>query len=150
MKKFFTDFKAFIAKGNILDMAVGVIIGGAFSPIITSLVNDIIMPPLGMLVSGNDLSEMKIILREATETDAAISINYGTFISTVLNFLLIALVIFSVLRAIMKGREKLEQLTKKKEDEAPSEPETPEEPVETEEDILRDIRDLLKDKDARE
>lgn len=150
MKKFFTDFKAFIAKGNILDMAVGVIIGGAFSPIITSLVNDIIMPPLGMLVSGNDLSEMKIILREATETGAAISINYGTFISTVLNFLLIALVIFSVLRAIMKGREKLEQLTKKKEDEAPSEPETPEEPVETEEDILRDIRDLLKNKDSRE
>ena len=144
MKKFFADFRDFIAKGNILDMAVGVIIGGAFSPIISSLVNDIIMPPLGLLIGGQDFSGLKIVLREATETAPAVSINYGTFISTVINFLLIALVIFTVLRAIVKGKQKLEELAKKKEETVEPEPEVPAEPVETEEDILRDIRDLLK------
>ncbi len=150
MGKFFSDFKAFISKGNILDMAVGVIIGGAFNPIVSSLVNDIIMPPLGLIFGKEDLAEMKAVLvpevlNEAGEVaKAAVTINYGAFIATVLNFLIVALVIFTVLRVITKSREKLEAL-KKKEEEAPAPvEEAPAEPVETEEDILRDIRELLK------
>lgn len=146
MKKFFADFKAFISKGNIFDMAIGVIIGGAFSPIVTSLVNDIIMPPLGLLVGGRDFSDLKVVLKEAAdEATPAVTLNYGAFISTVLNFLIIALVIFIIMRAIIKAKERIAALTAKKEEEAAAEePAAPAEPVETEADILRDIRELLK------
>ncbi|MCQ2770361.1 MAG: large conductance mechanosensitive channel protein MscL [Clostridia bacterium] len=159
-KSFFTDFKAFIAKGNILDMAVGVIIGGAFSPIVSSLVNDIIMPPLGLLIGDTDFKDLVAVLKPEVLDEAgevvkkAVTINYGNFISVVLNFLLIALVIFTFLRIIVKSKEKAAAIAaKKKEQEAaeaeaavetPAEPEVPAEPVETQEDILKDIRDCLK------
>lgn len=156
MKKFFADFKAFISKGNIFDMAVGVIIGGAFSPIVSSLVNDIIMPPLGLLFGNEDLSTMKAVLRPEVLDEAgeiltpAVTLNYGAFIAAILNFLIIALVIFTILRAIIKGRERVEKLMSKGKEAAEEAPAEPEEPKETEEDILRDIRDYLKAKNNNE
>ena len=154
MKKstFFKDFKAFISKGNILDMAVGVIIGGAFSPIVSSLVNDIIMPPLGLLFGTESLADMKWTIKEAVveagETvSEAVTINYGTFIATILNFILIALVIFTFLRIIMKAKAKAEAL-KKKEEAKPEEPAAPAEPSVEEKTlaVLGEIKELLEKK----
>ena len=161
IKNFFNDFKAFISKGNIFDMAIGVIIGSAFSPIVNSLVKDIIMPPLGLLIGDQDFSELKAIIRpEVLDTDGvtvlkeAVSINYGTFISYILNFLLVALVIFIVIRIITKSKQRLQALAAKKKaaEEAPAEESPVEEaaPVESEADILRDIRDLLANKNKEE
>lgn len=153
VKQFFVDFKNFIAKGNIFDMAVGVIIGSAFSPIVSSLVNDIIMPPLGLLIGGKDFTQFKAVLKEAVvDTDGtilkeAVTINYGNFISIILNFLLIAFIIFLVVRIITKSQKHIQALQEKAkakgQPEVVEEPEAPAEPVETQEDILRDIRDLL-------
>lgn len=151
---FFKDFKAFISKGNIVDMAVGVVIGGAFSKIVTSLVNDIIMPPIGKLLGDMNFTELKLVLSEAELDEAgevvkeAVTLNYGTFIQTVIDFLIVAFCIFVMLRAIVKSRQKLEALTKKeeaKEEEAPKEPEIPEDIL-----LLREIRDSLKKGDSDE
>lgn len=151
---FFKDFKAFISKGNIVDMAVGVVIGGAFGKIVTSLVNDIIMPPIGKLLGDMNFTELKLVLSEAELDEAgevvkeAITLNYGTFIQTVIDFLIVAFCIFVMLRAIVKSRQKLEALTKKdeaKEEEAPKEPEVPEDIL-----LLREIRDSLKKEDSDE
>lgn len=151
---FFKDFKAFISKGNIVDMAVGVVIGGAFSKIVTSLVNDIIMPPIGKLLGDMNFTELKLALSEAELDEAgevvkeAVTLNYGTFIQTVIDFLIVAFCIFVMLRAIVKSRQKLEALTKKeeaKEEEAPKEPEIPEDIL-----LLREIRDSLKKGDSDE
>ncbi len=145
---FFKDFKAFISKGNILDMAVGVVIGGSFGKIVTSLVNDIIMPPIGKLLGDVNFSDLKLVLQaeelnEAGEVvNEAISLNYGSFIQTIIDFLIVAFCIFVMLRAIVKSRQKLESL-KKKEEEKPKKPEEPKIPEDVL--LLREIRDLLKE-----
>lgn len=135
------ELKEFIMRGNVVDMAVGVIVGGAFGQIVTSLVNDIIMPPIGVLLDGVDFKDLKLTIKQAS-VDAAgtaipeVSVNYGTFMQTVINFLIIAIVIFFVI----KGLNSLQ--TKKKEVVVP-EPETP--PTK-EEILLTEIRDLLRKK----
>ena len=136
MKKFFQEFKDFAMRGNVLDMAVGVVIGGAFGKITTSLVNDIIMPFVSMLTGGIDFSQWKWVLKaadEATET-AEVAVNFGNLITVILDFIIIALVIFSLIKAMNK--------LKKKEEEKPAEPEAPAGP--TTEELLTEIRDLLK------
>ena len=139
---FWSDFKAFISKGNILDMAVGVVIGGAFTPIVNALVNNIIMPLISKLVKL-DFSSWKTVLTPAVDDVPEVAIGWGVFVAALLNFLIVALVIFTVLRVIVKSREKLEAL-KKKEEEAPAEEPAPAGP--TTEELLSEIRDLLKDK----
>ena len=140
---FFAEFKKFIARGNVMDMAVGVITGGAFGKISTSLVNDIIMPAVSMLVGGIIFSDWKIVLKQAvldvdgvTELAPAVAINYGAFLSTILDFLIIAFAVFCLIRF-------LNNLHRKKE-EAPAAPPAPPEPS-AEEKLLTEIRDLLKD-----
>ena len=121
----FKEFKEFISKGNIFDMAVGVIIGGAFGKIVTSLVNDIIMPLVGILIGGHDFTGLVAKVGDAT-------INYGTFIQNIVDFLIVALCIFVVVKAMSKF--------KKKEEAAPEAPAEPSEEVL----LLREIRDSLK------
>ena len=138
---FMAEFKQFIARGNVLDMAVGVIIGGAFGNISTSLVNDVIMPAVSMLTGGVDFTGWKWVLKEAVvengeEIAAAVSINYGSFLSTILDFLIIAFAVF----CLIKGLNRLHR-TK---EEAPAEPSAPPAPS-PEETLLAEIRDLLKD-----
>lgn len=110
MKTFMTEFKKFVARGNVMDMAVGIIIGGAFTAIVTSLVDDILMPVLSLLTGGFDFSALCIVLGEG---ENAATLNYGSFIAAIINFLLISLVIFVLIRAINK-------LSVKKEEEAPA------------------------------
>ena len=133
MKKFFADFKAFISKGNIIDMAVGVVVGGAFSKIVSSLVADIINPLVGLATGKVALSDMKLILQpevidEATAavTQAEIALKYGNFLQMVIDFLIIAFSIFVVLRIMMKAQETMNLLKKKEEvaEEAPAAPTT--------------------------
>ena len=152
---FFAEFKKFITKGNILDMAVGVIMGGAFGKIVTSLVNDIIMPAVGHLFGGQSVSDLKYVLKEAvaevpaTETTAAVpavpevAIKYGQFIQYIVDFLIVAFCMFIVIKIFMNMRTKLENL-KKKEEEAPA-PEAPAEPSVEEKTLatLNDIKALL-------
>ena len=139
---FFAEFKKFIARGNVMDMAVGVIIGGAFGKISTSLVNDVIMPAVSMLTGGVDFSAWKIVLKEAVvdasgaEVAAEVAIKYGSFLATILDFLIIAFAVFCLIKF-------LNGLHKKKE-EAPAAPPAPPEPS-AEEKLLTEIRDLLKD-----
>ena len=150
---FFHDFKEFITKGNILDMAVGVIIGGAFNKIVTSLVNDILMPVIGKICNTSDLSELKFVLTEAvvdaegTETAAEVAIRYGAFISAIIDFLIVALTLFVIIRAAMKFQKKMEAL-KKKEEEKPAEPAAPAEPTTEEKTlaVLSEIKDMLEKK----
>lgn len=136
--KILQEFKSFAMKGNVVDMAVGVIIGTAFGKIITSIVADVIMPPIGVLLGGVNFSDLAITLKEATKTAAgadvpAVVIAYGKFIQTVIDFTIIAAVIFLVI--------KLMNSMKKKAEEVP----VPEKPVLTNEEILlTEIRDLLK------
>ena len=126
------EFKKFAMRGNVVDMAVGIIIGAAFGRIVQSLVGDIIMPPLGMLLSTVDFATLAITLREASEGVEAVTLGYGAFIKTVVDFLIIAAAIFLVIRG-------MNQL-KKKEEEAPPPPPAPTK----EEALLGEIRDLLK------
>jgi large conductance mechanosensitive channel len=131
------EFKEFAIKGNVIDLAVAVIIGGAFGKIVASFVNDIVMPPIGMLIGGVDFKDLNIILKDATvdsvgEAVAAVTINYGMFIQNVIDFTIIAFVIFLVIQAINKS--------KKKEEEAPAPPPGPT----ASEKLLEEIRDLLK------
>ena len=123
MKKFFSDFKAFISKGNILDMAVGVVVGGAFSKIVSSLVADIINPLVGLATGSVQLSDMKLILQDKIATigadgkevieQAEIALKYGNFLQMIIDFLIIAFSIFVVLRIMMNAQKKLEFLKKK-------------------------------------
>ncbi len=123
------EFKKFAMKGNVIDMAVGIIIGSAFSKIVSSFVSDIIMPPIGLLLGGVDFSNLSLTLKKASAGAEAVTINYGVFINTVIDFLIIAFAIFIVIKQINKF--------KKKEEEKPAEPS--EEIV-----LLREIRDSLK------
>ncbi len=127
-----SEFKDFAIKGNVVDMAVGIIIGAAFGKIVSSFVNDIIMPPLGVAIGGVDFSDLAIVLQEAVGETPAVTINYGSFIQTVIDFLIIAMAIFVAVKAMNS--------MKKKEEEAPSEPPKPS----NEEVLLTEIRDLLK------
>lgn len=140
MKKFIAEFKEFAMKGNVVDMAIGVVIGAAFGKITTSLVNDVIMPLISRITGGVDFSAWKWVLKAAevdetgAETAAEIAVNYGSFIAVVLDFLIIALVLFMVVKAI----NKLRSIGKKEE---PAE----EEPAPPAEELLTEIRDLLKE-----
>lgn len=116
-KGFFGEFKQFVMRGNVIDLAVGVIIGGAFQKIVSSLVDDIVMPAISLLTGGIDFSEWKVVLGEG---ETAATLNYGNFISAIINFLIMAFVIFCIVKAINKLSEK----TAKKVEEAPAEPTT--------------------------
>lgn len=116
MKKFFEEFKKFISRGNVMDMAVGVIIGGAFTAIVNSLVNDIFMPLLSLITGGFDIAGMSVSFGVG---DNAATLNYGAFLSAVINFLLIALVIFCIIKAMNTAKDKM---LKKQEEEAPLRP----------------------------
>lgn len=126
--KFWSDFKDFAMKGNVIDMAVGVVIGGAFGKIVSSLVDDIIMPLIGSLIGGFDFTSLKATIKD-------VDINYGNFIQTAVDFLIVAFCIFLMLKGINK-------LNRKKEE--PAEPAAPAGP--TQEELLAEIRDLLKNK----
>jgi large conductance mechanosensitive channel len=133
------EFKTFAMRGNVVDMAVGIIIGGAFGRIVTSLVNDILMPPIGMLIGGVDFTELKLVLKQASVDAAgkeipAVTINYGVLFNTIINFIIVAFAIFMVIKAM--------NLAKKKEQAAPSAPLAPS----AEEKILTEIRDILRAK----
>ena len=134
MKKFLEEFKAFAMRGNVLDMAVGVVIGGAFGKITTSLVNDIIMPLISMLTGGIDFSSWKWVLKAAEGDAAEVAVNFGSFVAVVLDFIIIAFAVFCMVKAINKFH--------KKKEEAPAAP--PESSAE--EKLLTEIRDLLKEK----
>ena len=139
---FLQDFKAFAMKGNVIDMAVGVVIGGAFGKIVSSLVSDIIMPPIGMLVGGMNFSNLHIVLQKAHMNEVtgkmieAVTHNYGNYIQTTIDFLIIAFSIFIAIKFMNKLR------TKKEETPAPTAPPAPSK----EEVLLTEIRDILKDK----
>lgn len=141
MGKFLNEFKEFAMKGNVVDMAVGVIIGGAFGKIVTSLVNDIIMPVVSVATGGVNFSENKIILKEAVMNGAdvvnpEVAITWGVFIQSIVDFLIIAFCIFMAIRFMTK----LRNATKKAEEEAPAEEVEPTE----DQKLLMEIRDLLK------
>ncbi len=135
MKKFFTEFKEFALKGNIIDMAIGVIIGGAFGKIITALVEKIISPLIGILLNETSLAKKTATVGEAV-------IEWGAFVQAIIDFIIIALCLFLVLKAIMAAKKKMEAL-KQKEEEAPAE----EAPADTELSVLLEIKDLLQKKD---
>ena len=140
MKKFIQEFKAFINKGNVLGLAVGVIIGGAFSTITTSLTNDIIMPIVSIFLGGMDFSTMRVTLPtffSLEEGTAPNTLNYGSFLSAVINFFILALVVFCIVKAFNKAMA----LSRRKQVQAP--PPSPPEPS-NEEKLLMEIRDLLK------
>ena len=127
-----SEFKDFAMRGNVVDMAVGIVIGGAFGKIVSSFVSDVLMPPIGMMMGGVDFSDLAVVLQEASGEVAAVTINYGSFIQTVVDFVIIAFAIFMVVRAMSN--------MKKKEEEAPAEPPKPS----TEEVLLTEIRDALR------
>ena len=139
MRKIFNEFKTFIARGNVIDLSVGVVMGTAFSKIVTSLVNDVIMPLVGIAIGGIDFTNLSIKLGDAV-------INYGNFIQEVVNFLIIAFCIFIIVKAINKLTENLEKSKEKllKKDEKKKEEAPKEETKSSEELLLIEIRDLLK------
>ncbi|MBU3968926.1 large-conductance mechanosensitive channel protein MscL [Patescibacteria group bacterium] len=129
MKNFIQEFKNFAIKGNVIDMAIGIIIGTAFGKIVSSLVSDVIMPPIGIITGGIDFADSSILLKSATETTQAVTLNYGLFINSVIDFVIIALSIFFVIKHLNKFKKKKE-----------------EKPTQTSEEVqlLREIRDSLK------
>lgn len=126
------EFKEFAMRGNVVDMAVGIVIGAAFGKIVKSLVTDVIMPPIGLLLGDVDFSKMGYVIKEATETAEAVIIKYGVFINTIIEFIIVAFAIFMVI----KGMNNM----KRKEEEKPAPPPAPSK----EETLLAEIRDLLK------
>ena len=129
---FVQEFKEFAMKGNVVDMAVGIIIGGAFGKIVSSFVADVIMPPLGLIIGGVDFSNLAIILKPAVDKVAAVTLNYGKFIQSVFDFTIVALAIFVAIKAM--------NTLKRKQEAAPAAPPPPP-PQEV---LLTEIRDLLK------
>jgi len=143
MKKFFEEFKAFAMRGNVVDLAVGVVIGGAFGKITTSLVNDIIMPLISMIIGGIDFSEWKWVLKEAVlnaagEVEAAeVAVKFGNTIAIILDFIIIAFAVFCMVKALNAlHRKKEEEVVEAPAEEVPAAP--------TSEELLAEIRDLLK------
>ena len=157
MRKFLKDFKAFATKGNVIDMAVGVVVGGAFSKIVTSLVSDIITPLIGMITGGTSLADKKIVLQAAEIAEDGVTVltpenalTYGAFIQNIIDFLIIALSIFLAVRIIASIRRKAEEaknllLRKKVEEAAPEEPAAP--VLSSTDRLLMEIRDLLQEKE---
>ena len=144
MKKFFEEFKTFAMRGNVIDMAVGVVIGGAFGKITTSIVNDIIMPFISMLTGGVDFTQWKVVLKEAvlnadgTEAAAEVAIKFGNTIAVIVDFIIIAFAVFCMIKF-------LNNLHRKKEEPAPEPEPEPEPEPSAEEKLLMEIRDLLKE-----
>ncbi len=139
MKKFLNEFKEFAMKGNVVDMAIGVIIGAAFGKIVTSLVNDIIMPGLGVLTGGINFSDYKFVIKDAVSNGTEVitpevAITWGSFVQTIFDFVIIAFCIFVAIKAMNRF--------KRKEEETPAAPAAPAGP--TQEELLAEIRDLLK------
>ena len=128
------EFRDFAMRGNVVDMAVGIVIGAAFGKIVSSFVNDVLMPPLGVLLGGVDFSDLSLTLKAASGEVAAVTLNYGSFVQTVVDFVIIAFAIFMVIKAMNS--------LKKKEETAPAAPPKPS----NEEVLLTEIRDLLKQK----
>lgn len=145
------EFKKFAIKGNMIDLAIGFILGGAFSTIVKSLVNDIIMPPIGLLMGGVDFTNLFITLKgetfstiEAAKEAGSVTLNYGVFINNVISFLIVAIVLFFVVKGINKAKEAIEDAVKKDEEVAAAAPVTPP----AQELLLAEIRDLLKKQSA--
>ncbi|HPI37191.1 MAG TPA: large-conductance mechanosensitive channel protein MscL [Ignavibacteriaceae bacterium] len=132
--KIVNEFKAFIKRGNVIDLAVGIIIGAAFGKIVSSFVNDVMMPPIGLILGGLDFSDFALVLREAAGDVPAITIKYGVFISMIIDFLIVAFAVFLVVKVVNK--------LKKEEEAKPAPPP----PVTKEAELLGEIRDILKAK----
>lgn len=132
--KILKEFKDFAMKGNVLDLAVALVIGGAFGKIVTSFVNDVLMPPIGLLLGNTDFVDLNILLKAATEEAEAVTLNYGIFINTILDFLIVSFSIFMVIKVFNR--------MKKKEVALPHEPPAPTK----EEMLLTEIRDIMKEK----
>ncbi len=130
------EFKEFAMRGNVIDMAVGIVIGGAFGKIVSSFVADVIMPPIGLLIGGVDFSELAYVLKEATAEAEAVTISYGVFLQSVIDFVIIAFAIFMVIKG-------MNRMQRKKEAAPEPAPAAPPEPS-AEEKLLTEIRDLLK------
>ncbi len=135
MKKFLKEFKEFASRGNVFDMAVGVILATAFGKITASLINDVLMPFIGWIFGGVDLSMLNIVLRKATDTAPAVTIGIGTFLSAIINFILVAFVVFLLVKAMNKAMS-----LRAKKEESVDAPKAP-----TQEELLTEIRDLLKE-----
>lgn len=135
---FIKEFKEFAVKGNVVDMATGIIIGAAFGKIVSSVVNDVLMPPLGLALGRVDFKDLKIVLQEATPDIAEVSINYGMFLQTAIDFVIIAFCIFLLIKGINRLKRKHEETPAP----APAEPPAPSK----EEVLLSEIRDILKTK----
>lgn len=132
------EFQKFAMRGNVIDMAVGIIIGAAFGKIVSSMVNDIIMPPIGLLIGGVDFADLAITIQEAGLEQAAVQIKYGVFLNTLLDFIIIAFAIFMVIKAMNSAQERL----KRKEEAAAPAAAPPE--LSMDQKLLAEIRDLLK------
>lgn len=141
---FWSEFKTFIARGNVMDMAVGVVVGSAFTAIVNGLVQGIINPLIGKIIGGLDLSQYKIVLTEATEDTAECAILYGSFIQSIINFLIIALCVFCIVRVMNSAKDSMKKKEKAEEEAAKAAEEA--KPAEPSEEILllREIRDSLK------
>lgn len=145
MKKMFEEFKAFIMRGNVLDMAVGVIIATAFGKITSTLINEVLMPFIGWIVGTRDMTALNVVVREAvmdgdTVVKEAITLGFGNLVAAIIDFVLVAAVVFAIVKAFNKAHELAE--AKKKAEEPAPEPEA--EPAPTTEELLAEIRDLLK------
>ncbi len=149
-KSFWSEFKTFIARGNVLDMAVGIVIGGAFTAIVNALVTNILNPIIGLATDGIDFGKLKLVLKVATEDKADLAVTYGVFINAVVNFIIVSLVVFCLVKSFNKlkskaERRKLEEAQKIAKDEVKSATEA--KPAENEEiALLKEIRDLLSEK----
>ena len=149
MKKFFEEFKTFAMRGNVIDMAVGVVIGGAFGKISTSIVNDIIMPVVSMITGGVDFQSWKFVLKQAvlnadgTEAAAEVAIKFGNTIAVIVDFIIVAFAIFCMIKFLNNLRKKEEEPV---EEPAPEPEVEPAPPAPTSEELLAEIRDLLKNK----
>ena len=142
--KFIQEFKEFAMRGNVIDLAVGVIIGGAFNKIVSSLVSDIIMPPLGVLLGGVDFKDFSLTLKAAADGDPAVILNYGMFIQNILDFIIVAFSIFLAIRVMNKLREKQDAQVAEVVEEIIADP------VPTKEEILlSEIRDILKNNQSK-
>ncbi|MBR4057772.1 MAG: large conductance mechanosensitive channel protein MscL [Oscillospiraceae bacterium] len=148
MKKMFAEFKAFISRGNVLDMAIGVIIASAFGKITTSLVNDVLLPFISLIFGARDMTALNLVVREAVIVDEvvvkeAITIGFGTLVGTIVDFILVALVVFAIVKAFNKAHE-IAEAKKKAAEEAEAVEEEPEEPKPTTEELLAQILEEIK------